>query len=98
MLDFLSNFYWDFLSISYRFRDIRLWSFQGLTLTFDLWPSEVTLGQKYFRHSEAITWLPIQLRLTLYLVPFSRYTTLKFLGFDLDLWPLEEKEEEEEEK
>ena len=34
--DFLSNFYWHFLSISYRFWDIRLQSFQGLTLTFDL--------------------------------------------------------------
>ena len=30
------NFYWHFLSISYRFRDFRLQSFQGLTLTFDL--------------------------------------------------------------
>ena len=35
MHDFLSNFYWHFLSISYRFRDIRLQSFQGLTLTFE---------------------------------------------------------------
>ena len=26
--------------------------------------------------------------LSLYLVPFSRYSTSKFLGFDLDLWPL----------
>ena len=34
--DFLSNFYRHFLSISYRFRDIRLQSFQGLTLTFEL--------------------------------------------------------------
>ena len=25
---------------------------------------------------------------TFYLVPFSRYSTSKFLGFDLDLWPL----------
>ena len=24
----------------------------------------------------------------IYLVPFSRYSTSKFLGFDLDLWPL----------
>ena len=32
--DFLSNCYWHFLSISYRFWDIRLQSFQGLTLTF----------------------------------------------------------------
>ena len=28
------------------------------------------------------------LALSLYLVPFSRYSTSKFLGFDLDLWPL----------
>ena len=25
---------------------------------------------------------------TFYLVPFLRYLTSKFLGFDLDLWPL----------
>ena len=37
--DFLSNFYWHFLSISYGFRYIRLQSVQGLTLTFDLWRS-----------------------------------------------------------
>ena len=29
-------FFWHFLSISYRFRDIRLQSFKGLTLNFDL--------------------------------------------------------------
>ena len=34
--DFLFNSHWHFLSISYRFRDIRHQSFQGLTLTFDL--------------------------------------------------------------
>ena len=39
MHDFLSNFYWHFLSISYRFRDMGLQSFEGLTLTFDLWRS-----------------------------------------------------------
>ena len=39
MRDFLSNFYWHFLSISYRFQDIQLQSFQGLTLIFDLWRS-----------------------------------------------------------
>ena len=32
--DFLSNFYWHFLSISNRFWDIWLQSFQRLTLTF----------------------------------------------------------------
>ena len=33
---FLSNFYRHFLFISYCFRDIRLQSFHGLTVTFDL--------------------------------------------------------------
>ena len=37
--DFLFDFYWHHLSISYHFRDIRLQSFQGFTLTFDLWRS-----------------------------------------------------------
>ena len=44
--DFLSNFHWHFLSISYRFRDIRLYKFLGFDL--DLWPSEVTWGQNIF--------------------------------------------------
>ena len=39
MHNFLSNFYWHFLSISYRFRDIGLQSFESLTFTFDLWRS-----------------------------------------------------------
>ena len=33
--------------------------------------------------------LLLLLTLSLYLVPFSRYSILKFFGFDLDLWPLE---------
>ena len=33
--DFLFDFYGHHLSISYRFRDIRLQKIQGLTLTFD---------------------------------------------------------------
>ena len=37
--DFLFDFYGHRLSISYRFRDIRLQSFKGLTLTFDPWRS-----------------------------------------------------------
>ena len=63
------------------------WKFLGFDL--DLWPFGVTRGQKYFHHSKAHIWLPLLLLLTLalYLVPFSRYSTSKFLGFDLDLWP-----------
>ena len=57
----------------------------------DLWLLEVTRGQKYFRYLKAHTWLPIWhlLTLSLYLVPFSRYSNSKFSGFDLDLWSLE---------
>ena len=36
---YIKFFYWHFLSISYRFRDIWLRSFQGLISTFDLWRS-----------------------------------------------------------
>ena len=62
--------------------------FPGFDL--DLWPLGVTWGQTYFHHLTAHIWLPIQLPLTLslYIVPFSRYSTSKFPGFDLDLWPL----------
>ena len=58
-----------------------------LGFDLDFWPLGVTLSQKYFHHLKAHIWLPIQLPLTLslYLVPFSRYSTSKFLGFDLDL-------------
>ena len=61
-----------------------------LGFNIGLRPLGVTLGQKYVHHSKAHICLPILLllALSLYLVPFSRYSTLKFLGFDLDLWPL----------
>ena len=61
-----------------------------LGFDLDLWPLKVIWGQKKLCHSKAHIWLPIWLLCTtsLYLVPFSRYSTSKFLGFDLDLWPL----------
>ena len=61
---------------------------------FRVWPWPLTpkghLGQKISYHWKAHIRLPIWLlwTLSLYLVPFSRYSTSKFLGFDLDLWPL----------
>ena len=67
----------------FNFKVFRVWPWP---LTFG-----VTLGQKKkFHQSKAHIWLRIQfpLALSLYLVPFSRYSTSKFLGFDLDLWPL----------
>ena len=61
-----------------------------LGFDLDLWPQKIIGGQKILYHSKAHIWLPIWLLWTtsLYLVPFSRYSTSKFLGFDLDLWPL----------
>ena len=63
-------------------------TFLGFDL--DLWPLKVIWGQKISYHLKAHIWLPIWLLWTpsLYPVPFSRYSTSKFLGFDLDLWPL----------
>ena len=55
-----------------------------------LWPIKVIWGREILYHSKAHIWPPIWLLWTssLYLVPFSRYSTSKFLGFDLDLRPL----------
>ena len=63
-------------------------NFLGFDL--DLWPIKVIWGQKNLCHSKGHIWLPIWLIWTPspYLVPFSRYSTSKFSGFDLDLWPL----------
>ena len=61
---------------------------------FRVWPWPLTtkghLGSKKIYHSKGHIWFPILLLWTpsLYLVPFSRYSTSKFVGFDLDLWPL----------
>ena len=77
----------DTVFLSYRFWDIWLQTFQGLTLTFDLSrTSEV-------KCVHAI-WKPIHdFRSNfhwhfLYLVLFLRYLISNILGFDLDRWPL----------
>ena len=61
-----------------------------LGFDLDFWPLKVIGGQNFLYHLEAHIWLPIWLLWTpsLYFVPFSRYSTSKFLGFDLDLWAL----------
>ena len=61
-----------------------------LGFDLDLRPLKVIWGQNVLYHLKAHIWLPIWLLWTpsLYLVPFSRYSTSKFLWFDLDLWPL----------
>ena len=51
--DFLYNFHWHFLSISYCFRNIRLQPFQGL----DLWPLEVNWFQIFSHDSNVHIWL-----------------------------------------
>ena len=59
-------------------------------LSFNLLSFNVIWGEIKLYHSKGHIWLPICLLWTpsLYLVPFSRYSTSKFLGFDLGLWPL----------
>ena len=61
-----------------------------LGFDLDLWPLKVIWGRKNLYRSKAHIWIPIWLLWTpsLYLLPFSRYSTSKILGFDLDLWPL----------
>ena len=61
-----------------------------LGFDLDFWPLKIIWVRKKFYCLKAHIWLPIWLLWTtsLYLVPFSRYSTSKFLGFDLDLWPL----------
>ena len=61
---------------------------------FRVWPWPLTpkghLGSKNFIPfgSPYMTSYLTSMNTILYLVPFSRYSTSKFLGFDLDLWPL----------
>ena len=61
-----------------------------LGFDLDFWTLKVIWGRKNLYCSKAHKWLPIWLLWTtsLYLVPFHRYLTSKFLGFDLDFWPL----------
>ena len=102
--NFLSNFCWHFLSRSVLRRSSSKSSIETFYLVpfsrystskfsgfdLDLWPLKVIWGQKFLYHSKAHIWLLIWLLWTpsLYLVPFSRYSTSKFLELDLDLWPL----------
>ena len=85
---FLFDFYGHYLSISYRFRVIWLHIFR-------VWPWSLS-SEGYMRSNCFIPFESPYMtsRLTsrtpfLYLVPFSRYSTSKFVGwFDLELWPL----------
>ena len=79
--DFLYTYYWHFHSISYRFRDIRLQNVQGLTFRGHL-------RSKLFSQFESSykTFYLTSID-TFYLVLFPRYSTSKFVGFDLDLRP-----------
>ena len=61
---------------------------------FRIWPWPLTFRDhprsKKFSPFESpfMSSYSTSLTLSLYFVPFSRYSTSKFLGFDLDLWPL----------
>ena len=66
----------------FHFKVFRVWPWL-------FWPLNVIWVLKNY-HLKAHIRLPIWLLWTtsLYLSPFSRYSTSKFSGFDLDLWPL----------
>ena len=66
----------------------EIFDFKILGFDLDLWPLRVIWGQNNLYRSKAHIWLPIWLLWTtsLYLVPFLRYSTSKFLGFLP--WPL----------
>ena len=68
----------------------EIFDFKVLGFDLDLWFLKVIWGRKKLYHSKGHIWLPIWLPCTpsLYLIPFWRYSTSKFLEFDLDLWPL----------
>ena len=65
--------------------DTRIFGFD-----LDLWRLNVIWGRKKLYYSKAHIWLPIWLLWTpsLYLVPFSIYSTSTCLRFDLDHWTL----------
>ena len=86
--DFLFDFLWT--TSLYLVPFSRYSTSKCLGFDLDLWPLKVIWGWISSYHSKAHMWLPIWLLWTifLYLVPFSRYSTSKFLGFDLDLWTL----------
>ena len=71
----------------FDFKNSRVWPWP---LTFRGHP-ESKIFSLFESQYHGNMWLPIKLLLTLslYVRPFSRYSTSKFLGFDLDLWPLE---------
>ena len=88
--DFLFDFYGHHFSISYRFLTVfEIFDFKFLGFDLDFWPLKVIWGRIFSYHLKAQIWLPIWLLWTpsLYLLPFSRYSTSNILGFDLDLWP-----------
>ena len=76
--------------IVFEIFDIKAFWSSNLIFEFDLRPLKVIWGRIFLYHLTAHIWLPIRLLWTpsLYLVPFSRYLTWKFLEFDLDHWPL----------
>ena len=66
---------------------LEIFDFKVFRVDLDFEPLGVTWIQKYFHHLKAHIWLHL-ITLSLYLVPFSRYSTSKVSGFDLDLSPL----------
>ena len=84
--DFLSNFYRHFLSISYRFRDIRLQSF--LWFDLDLWPLEGHLGSKIFSLFESPYMTSYLTSIDTFSLSRTVFEIFYFKGFSVWPWPL----------
>ena len=85
--DFLSNFYWHFLSISYRFWDIWLPSLQGLTLTF-----KSHLGSKIFSAFECLYMTSYLTSIDTFSLAHTDFEIFVFNVFRVWPWPLEKPE------
>ena len=86
MHDFLSNFYWHLLSISYRFRDIRLLKFLGFDL--DLWPLGGHLRLKIFSPFESPCMTSYLTSIDIFSLSRTVFEIFDFEDFKVWPWPL----------
>ena len=82
--DFLSNFYWHFLSVLYRFWDIRFQSFQALTWTF-----KGHLRSKIFSPFESPYMTSYPTSIDTFSLSHTIFEIFDFKVFRVWPWPLE---------
>ena len=91
----IGNWNFELFDFEISREQIRPSTFRGqlrskICLLFDIIISYLTsIDTSYLEVSRDVRHQNLLLRLSLYLILFSRYSSSKFLGFNLDLWPLE---------